>query len=138
MLEMYKGQINSPILILTETINERQTEIKIKPEKDIPELPNLLVIGEGSNVETVKVLKHLGGGVLKVERGFQGENKAWKEGTPLVRNFTAYDHDTFIENIKFLEENTLEQIEKFSEEAVLSNEVDEIYIKNNRVFLRRK
>lgn len=43
---------------------------------------------------------------IKNERGFKGEARPRNIGASVSRNFTAYDHDTFIENIKAVNEKT--------------------------------
>jgi hypothetical protein len=66
----------------------------------IPDAPNLLVIGaDTANAETVKLTAKTGT-VLTVVRGFQGAARAWGAGVLIARNFTAYDHDAFVENMK--------------------------------------
>ncbi|MCL2462738.1 MAG: hypothetical protein FWF44_08745, partial [Defluviitaleaceae bacterium] len=40
------------------------------------------------------------GNRLTVVRGFQSAARAWNDGTTIARNFTAYDHDAFAENIR--------------------------------------
>jgi hypothetical protein len=44
------------------------------------------------------------GNQLTVQRGFQGQARAWSAGTSVSRNFTAYDHDAFKANVEALNE----------------------------------
>ena len=37
---------------------------------------------------------------ITVERGFQGIPKTWNAGTIIARNFTEYDYNTLVENVK--------------------------------------
>lgn len=104
--EMYKGIPNSPEATLTSDINSTQTTITVSDANIIPEVPNILVIGGNTdNPETVKVTGK-NGNTLTVERGFQGVPRSWNAGTIVARNFTEYDYNALVENIKTLKENT--------------------------------
>lgn len=103
MKEMYKGVANSPETTITNDINNLDTIIYVLDETRIPELPNLMVLGNGISAETVKVLS-IDGNALTVERGFQGVPKSWNTGTIIARNFTEYDYNSLVENIKELDE----------------------------------
>lgn len=104
--EMYKGIPNSPEATLTSDINSSQTTITVSDANIIPEVPNILVIGGNTdNPETAKVTGK-NGNTLTVERGFQGSAQAWEAGTKISRNFTEYDYNALVENIKTLKGNT--------------------------------
>lgn len=104
--EMYKGIPNSPEATLTSDINSSQTTITVSDANIIPEVPNILVIGGNTdNPETVKVTGK-NGNTLTVERGFQGVPRSWNAGTIVARNFTEYDYNALVENIKTLKGNT--------------------------------
>ena len=97
---MYKGVANSPETTITNNINETDTIIYVLDETRVPaELPNLMVLGTGVGAETVKVLS-IAGNAVTVERGFQGVPKAWNAGTIIARNFTEYDYNALVENMK--------------------------------------
>ena len=99
---MYSASVNSKETRLSEDITETATEIFVTDGSILPDAPNLLVIGGNSDkAETVKLLSK-DGDKLTVERGFQGDSIAWKVNTIIGRNFTAYDHDTFKNNIENL------------------------------------
>lgn len=100
MIEMFKGVANSPETTITNNINESDTIIYVLDETRIPnELPNLMVLGTGTSAETVKVLS-IEGNAITVERGFQGVPRSWNAGTIIARNFTEYDYNALVENVK--------------------------------------
>ncbi|NMB42552.1 MAG: hypothetical protein GX995_00300 [Clostridiales bacterium] len=102
---MYKGVANSPDTTITNNISESDTLIYVLDETRIPEPPNLMVLGTGVSAETIKVIS-IDGNALTVERGFQGVPRSWNAGTVIARNFTEYDYNALVENIKTLKENT--------------------------------
>ena len=63
----------------------------------------MLVIGDNSTQAETALLTAKDGNRLTVVRGFQSAARAWVSGTTIARNFAAYDHDTFIDNITTLE-----------------------------------
>lgn len=96
---MYPAQINSVPTTLTGAISATDTQLFVLDDSRIPEPPMLLVLGDSSmQAETVR-LTAKNGNRLTVIRGFQNAARAWNDGTTIARNFTAYDHDTFRENI---------------------------------------
>lgn len=106
LLDMYKGVANSPETTITNNINNTDTIIYVLDETRIPEdLPNLMVLGTGVSAETIKVLS-IEGNAITVERGFQGIPRAWNAGTIIARNFTEYDYNALVENVKTLKGNT--------------------------------
>ena len=99
---MYPAKINSIPTTITGAISATDTEIFVLDDSRIPDPPNLLVLGENSmQAETVKLISK-DGNRLTVARGFQNAARAWNEGTTIARNFTAYDHDAFADNIRTL------------------------------------
>jgi len=98
---MYKGLVNSPETTITNNISESDTIIYVLDPARVPELPNLMTLGTGTNAETVKVTE-ISGSAITVERGFQGIAKSWPAGTVIARNFTEYDHAAFKANIEEL------------------------------------
>jgi len=102
--KMYPAKINSIPTTITGAIGATDTTIFVLDDSRIPDAPNLLVMGDNSmNAETVLMTAHTGN-QLTVVRGFQNTARAWSEGTTIARNFTAYDHDTFAENIETVAE----------------------------------
>ena len=100
MQEMYKGVVNSPETTITNNISNSDTIIYVLDETRVPDdLPNLMVLGTGTGAETVKVLS-IDGNAITVERGFQGVPKSWNAGTVIARNFTEYDYNAVIENLR--------------------------------------
>ena len=99
MADMYAAVVNSEPTTLTGAVGATDTTLHISEPSVIPDAPNILVIGaDTSSPETVMITAKTGT-VLTVTRGFQGAARSWGAGTLIARNFTAYDHDTFIENI---------------------------------------
>jgi len=99
---MYPASVNSISTTITGAVSATTTEIFVLDDSRIPDPPNLLVLGENSTqAETVK-LTAKEGNRLTVIRGFQNAARAWNEGTTIARNFTAYDHDAFKDNIRTL------------------------------------
>lgn len=101
---MYKGLVNSPETTITNNISESDTIIYVLDPARVPELPNLMTLGTGTNAETVLVTAINDNG-LTVQRGFQGIAKAWPAGTVIARNFTEYDYDALKSNVEDLEAN---------------------------------
>jgi len=99
---MYKGLVNSPETTITNNISESDTIIYVLDPTRVPEPPNLMTLGTGTNAETVKVTE-INGSAITVERGFQGIAKSWPAGTVIARNFTEYDYNALKENIEDLE-----------------------------------
>jgi len=103
MKTMYKGLVNSPETTITNNIGTNDTIIYVLDPARVPsDLPNLMVLGTGTNAETIKVTA-IEGNALTVERGFQGIAKDWLAGTIIARNFTEYDYAALVDNINELE-----------------------------------
>lgn len=100
---MYPGMVNSPETTITNGISESDTIIYVLDPTRVPEPPNLMTLGTGTNAETVKVTE-INGSAITVERGFQGIAKSWPAGTVIARNFTEYDYNALKENIEDLAE----------------------------------
>ena len=101
---MYPGVVNSPETTITNNISESDTIIYVLDPARVPEPPNLMTLGTGTNAETIKVTE-INGNAITVERGFQGIAKSWPAGTVIARNFTEYDYDALKTNIEDLEAN---------------------------------
>ncbi|MBQ4899364.1 hypothetical protein KB559_11000 [Paenibacillus sp. Marseille-P2973] len=100
MQKMYDAVVNSPKTELVTAITAIDTDIEVADASVLLQPEGLAVIGNGEGAETIRYTE-MDGNVLKgCIRGFQGTSKSWAVGTRLARNFTAYDHDTFKENIE--------------------------------------
>jgi hypothetical protein len=100
---MYPAAVNSVATALTGGVGASDTVFYVLDDSRIPDAPNLLVVGENSALaETVKMTAK-DANKLTVIRGFQGAARAWDAGTTVSRNYTAYDHDVFKENIEALD-----------------------------------
>lgn len=99
---MYEGQVNSPQTILSEAIDNIQTEILVEDASLLPEPPNILTIGyDFPFAETVKYISRVGN-TITVERAFQGTARAWGKATSIARVFTEYDYDALRINLEEL------------------------------------
>src|SRR5690554_1490105 len=97
-MELYKGQAGSPITYLTSDISANQTTISIADDSALPDAPNICTIGYGENLETIKYGVKSNGVLQEVVRGIEGTPRAWPAGTEVARFFTAYDHNSIIED----------------------------------------
>ncbi|MET3828649.1 hypothetical protein ABIC86_000109 [Paenibacillus sp. DS2363] len=105
MLEtMYPAAVNSKQTELAEAIGDAQTSFTVLDGSVLPPAPNLLTLGTDESAETVLYTGKTGNEITGVTRGFEGGAKSWAAGTKLARYFTAYDHDTFQENITDLDQ----------------------------------
>lgn len=97
---MYQAVVNSPQTSIVDPLQPTDTTIIVQDSSRIPAAPNLLVISADNteSTETVRLIAK-NGNILTVERGFQGSARAWSANALIARNYTAYDHDTFIANI---------------------------------------
>ncbi|GGF86956.1 hypothetical protein [Paenibacillus aceti] len=102
MKTMYSAQANSPGTELAEAITAQQTTIKVVDPSAVLDGPNLLTIGTDESSETILYTKKNGTVLTGVTRGYQGKAQSWGTGIKVARYVTAYDHDTFKENIEDL------------------------------------
>lgn len=98
MAELFKGMEGSPITYLTSDISANQTTISVADDSALPDAPNICTIGYGENLETIKYETKSNGLLQNVTRGIEGTAQAWQAGTEVARYFTAYDHNSIIEN----------------------------------------
>ena len=96
---MYAGKINSPTTTLNGGISNVATTITVADASVFPTAPNIAVIGNGANAETILYGGISSNDLTSVTREFQGSKIAWDTGTVISRNFTAYDYDTQRTNI---------------------------------------
>ncbi len=100
---MYAGKVNSPATTLDGGINDSVTTINVVDGGDLPDAPNIAVIGTGEDAETILYGAKNANELSSVTRGFEGTAKAWDSGTSIARLFTAYDYDTLKSNITDLD-----------------------------------
>ncbi|WP_339234594.1 tail fiber protein [Paenibacillus sp. FSL R5-0517] len=101
---MYPAAVNSRQTELAQAIDDTQTSFTVLDGSVLPPAPNLLTLGTDESAETVLYTGLSENEVTGVTRGFESTAKTWAAGTKLARYFTAYDHDTFRENIADLDE----------------------------------
>jgi len=101
---MYPAQISSPGTELAAAATAAATEITLLDALKLPDAPNLATIGSDETAEVILYTGKTGNKLTGVTRGFQGAAKSWSVGARVARYFTAADHDTFISNIKDLDE----------------------------------
>lgn len=98
MYELYKAIAGSPITYLAGDISAAQTTIAVADDSALPDAPNICTIGYGENIETIRYGAKSNGVLQNVTRGIEGTPRAWPAGTEVARFFTAYDHNSIIEN----------------------------------------
>ncbi|MGC5773608.1 tail fiber protein [Paenibacillus pabuli] len=100
---MYPAAVNSRQTELAEAIDDTQTSFRVLDGSVLPPAPNLLTLGTDESAETVLYTGKTGNEITGVIRGFESEANSWAIGTKLARYFTAYDHNTFRDNIEDLD-----------------------------------
>ncbi|HAN44115.1 MAG TPA: hypothetical protein DCP97_01855 [Ruminococcaceae bacterium] len=115
MQTMYPAIVNSPETVTKGALTNSTTSIEVADASIFTAvgLPLPLTLGQGSSAETV-LLTAVSGNILTVQRGFQGIARTWEAGTAISRNFTAYDHDAFKNNIYELVQNKADKITGFT------------------------
>lgn len=96
MSELYPGIAFSPQAVLTESIGEADTVVKVSDTSVFPEGPNLATIGTNEQGETIRYAAKADGLLSGCQRGVEGTAKAWQSGEVIARNFTAKDHADLI------------------------------------------
>ncbi|MET3846881.1 hypothetical protein [Paenibacillus sp. OAE614] len=101
---MYAAMANSPGTELSADISASDTEISVLDASKLPAAPNLFTVGNDETAETILYSGKSGNKLTGCTRGFNGTAaKGWSTGAKVARNFTGYDHDTFIANIEDLD-----------------------------------
>lgn len=101
---MYQAKSNSPQTTLTAIIAADATTLTVFDGSVLPPAPNMLTLGTDENAEVVYYSTLSGNVVSGLVRGYSGTTASvWEEGTQVSREFTSYDHDTFITNINALQ-----------------------------------
>ena len=107
--DMFSAKANSPQTTLAAQIAADATTLTVYDGSVLPQapnLPNLLTLGTDEDAEVVKYSTISGNVVSGLVRGYSGTTASvWGEGTQVSREFTSYDHDTFISNIESLQDD---------------------------------
>lgn len=100
--KMYPGAINSPITLTSSPIGLDTLDIPILRTDVLPVGPNLVVLGQGPDAETIlyESVDVNTSSIKVIKRGFEGEAKQWPSGTAVARNFTNYDYITMVKNLE--------------------------------------
>ncbi|GIO63585.1 hypothetical protein [Paenibacillus cineris] len=105
---MYEAIANSPGTELSADISASDTTIAVLDASKLPDAPNLFTIGVDETAETILYAGKSGNNLTGCTRGFNGTTaKGWSTGAKVARNFTGYDHDTFIANIDELDQRVI-------------------------------
>ena len=103
---MYAAKANSPQTTLAADITAADTSMTLVDATVLPAAPNLCTLGDDENAEVVSYTTITGNVVSGLVRGQSGTvASVWTTGTPVARDFTSYDHDTFKGNIEDLNTN---------------------------------
>ena len=103
---MYPAKANSPQTELAADITAADTSMTVLDATVLPAAPNLCTLGDDENAEVVSYTTITGNVVSGLVRGQSGTvASVWPAGTAVARDFTSYDHDTFIGNINDLDTN---------------------------------
>lgn len=98
---LYTAVANSPFTSITKSIDATATVIPIGDGSVLPDAPNIATIGAGFDAETIYYESKDGNTLSNVTRGLGGTvARDWVSGTVVARRFTAYDHNSFVENIR--------------------------------------
>ena len=108
---MYPAMSNSPQTTLAANLSAADTSMTVFDASVLPAAPNLCTIGTDESAEVVKYTTVTGNVLSGLIRGASGTTaSAWVEGTIVARDFTSYDHDTFIDNINDLDSRIIDTI----------------------------
>lgn len=103
---MYPAKANSPQTELAADITAADTSMTVLDATVLPAAPNLCTLGSDEDAEVVSYTTITGNVVSGLVRGQSGTvASVWTAGTPVARDFTSYDHDTFKGNIEDLDTN---------------------------------
>lgn len=103
---MYPAKANSPQTELAADITAADTSMTVLDATVLPTAPNLCTLGSDEDAEVVSYTTITGNVVSGLVRGQSGTTASvWTAGTPVARDFTSYDHDTFKGNIEDLDTN---------------------------------
>lgn len=100
---MYYSMVNSPVTTLASSITASDTIIPLLDSSKLPAAPNIATIGTTENAETILYTSKDGNNLTGVTRGFQSSASVWNSGAIVARYYTAYDHNSFVDNITELQ-----------------------------------
>ena len=106
---MYPGVANSPDTFLKEDLTRDATVMHLADGSVLGTLPTLAVIGGGADAETVLVTATAADGGFTIERGVEGEQKAWKKADLVARNWTNKDYEVVRANIEAVNAEVLDR-----------------------------
>ena len=109
---MYPGVANSPDTFLKEDLTKDAAVMYLSDGSVLGTLPTLAVIGGGADAETVLVTSTAADGGFTIQRGVEGEQKAWKKADLVARNWTNKDYETVRANIETVNANVLSEASK--------------------------
>lgn len=122
---MFPAKPNSPQTTLAADISAADTSMTVADATVLPTAPNLCTIGDDENAEVVRYTTITGNVVSGLIRGYSGTTASpWTSGTVVARDFTSYDHDTFIDNLNHLDTNKLSEVNWGNIGGTLSNQTD--------------
>lgn len=100
--EMYRAVVNSPSTTLKVAINSMDTTIPVIDTSIFATAPGIATIYDDYYTETIKYtgIDTTNKTLTGCTRGFDGVARDWAQGKAIARLFTAYDVNTFIDNIK--------------------------------------
>lgn len=102
---MYAAKNGSPTTTLSAAITAAATTIPLTDASVLPPAPGIATIGVATDAELITYSGKDGNSLTGVLRGINGTvATAAETGTAVFRAYTSYDHDTFIANIKTLDE----------------------------------
>lgn len=100
---MYSAKSNSPETTIAIGISAADTTITLVDATVLPPAPNICTLGDNENAEVISYTTITGNVLSGIVRGISGTTASvWPVGTIVARDFTSYDHDTFIGNINDL------------------------------------
>lgn len=97
---MYDGVANSPDTFLTSPLASGGDIMYVADSSVFGTLPNLAVLGSGTNAETVLILNKRPDQGLYIRRAVEGVARDWAKASIVARNFTNYDYKQLKENIE--------------------------------------
>lgn len=129
---MYPGVANSPDTFLKEDLAKDATVMYLSDGSVLGALPTLAVIGGGADAETVLVTSTRSDGGYTIERGVEGEQKAWKKADLVARNWTNKDYEAIRTNIEAVNESlenesVKRKIDLQKNEQKIAYEMDNLY-----------
>ena len=125
---MYPAINNSPVTTLAAAVTNNSVTIEVVDSSVLPAAPNIATIGNDDTAELVLYTGISGNSLTGCTRGFNSTTKkAWPIGSKIYRAFTAYDHDTFRENIADLVSS------RTTDEAAIQQNVSDISALTGRV-----